>query len=385
MEEPKIKDNSIIFTFNNLFLNTDAKRLEYREISQEETRLIHWGQRKLLLSEIEFFTLFWNENQVPNPICVYAGAAPGIHIPILSSLFPSFVFHLYDKEEFKIQETDRIKIFKEYFTNEKAKEYSNRRDVFFISDIRRTGLKELKTEVEKEKAKELNEKMSWEDKLLQQNWVLLMNPIHALLKFRLPYPLDRKDKKERYLRGVVLWQPWNRLSGETRLVPMKNKDYEYEVGDWSTLEYEQWCFYHNIVERQQNFYKNIFTNTNEPIDGQELLNDFDSILEAYILKLYFTKIGLSANEIYQHVKNLSRVISSNLGKKLSELRQDKIKKSVLDPFRPKEPEPAINPAIVTSMAKESPKLKLVVQKPPEPPQRKVKLVVLPKQVPKIPK
>ena len=65
-------------------------------------RSIHMGQRKLLLSEMEFII-----NYIYPPVClqgssqknvliVYAGAAPGIHIPQLVYLFPGIHWVLVD-------------------------------------------------------------------------------------------------------------------------------------------------------------------------------------------------------------------------------------------------------------------------------------------------
>ena len=293
------------FTTKDLTISDISRKLPYRRRSDEEKKSIHWGQRKLLLSEIEFFTMYWDPIALPNPLCVYAGAGPGTHIPILSMLFPSFTFHLYDPRNFNIKPTDRIKIFQEYFTDEIANNYSGRSDVFFISDIRTANYGEIEDEkytkyginkataskniIDKiyKEAQIINEDQIWGDMNMQQNWVLIMNPEHALLKFRLPYALDGKDKIVQYLKGVVYWQVWPpQSSTETRLKPVRSSEGFYEVENWSILEYEQWCFYHNVIERENISYLNPFTNSLDPIDYPELLNDYDSTAEAYILKLY---------------------------------------------------------------------------------------------------
>src|SRR5437588_8435378 len=59
---------------------------------------LHWGQRKLLNSEIDFLTN--HTDSKTNYICVYAGAADGQHMPYLSSLFKNISFHLYDPAKF---------------------------------------------------------------------------------------------------------------------------------------------------------------------------------------------------------------------------------------------------------------------------------------------
>ena len=58
----------------------------------------HWGQRKLLFSEIEFLTLYGHLAKT----VVYAGAAPGTHINYLSKeLFPEHKWVLVDPAPFR--------------------------------------------------------------------------------------------------------------------------------------------------------------------------------------------------------------------------------------------------------------------------------------------
>src|SRR5436853_6153729 len=112
--------NAIPFTIQDLSINNKSLRRKYERRTGDAKISIHWGQRKLLLNEIEFFTLYWDQKLIPKPLCVYAGAAPGIHITLLSQMFPAFTFHLYDPAEFKIKETPKIKIFNGLFTDDIA-------------------------------------------------------------------------------------------------------------------------------------------------------------------------------------------------------------------------------------------------------------------------
>ena len=73
---------------NFFTLNTNDPEKEYYRRLDEAKTTIHWGQRKLFLTELQFLTHFWDPNQVPEPIVIYAGAAPGRHFPLLSKLFP---------------------------------------------------------------------------------------------------------------------------------------------------------------------------------------------------------------------------------------------------------------------------------------------------------
>lgn len=79
----------------------------------EVKSVAHWGQRKLMLSEVEFLTRFAE----PNIICVYAGAAPGTHIAFLSELFPEVTFVLVDPSDFSVRPTPRIQIRQEFMTD----------------------------------------------------------------------------------------------------------------------------------------------------------------------------------------------------------------------------------------------------------------------------
>src|SRR3972149_2757719 len=272
------------FTNRDLTIGAHSLRTPYHQRAEEKKTAIHWGQRKLHLSEVEFFSLYWDPQLIPNPLCVHAGAAPGTHITLLSEMFPALTFHLYDPANFDIRENDKIKLFKGYFTDETAAQYSNRKDVFFVSDIRTADYKMLQREslakrgitefdangspigpyeIVRDALREseiINEDQIWGDMEMQRKWVQIMNPEHALIKFRLPYALEGKDRIVQYLKGVVYWQPRApKTSTETRLKPIRNVNGVYELADWSIIEYEQWCFHHNTVDREHVFYRNHFT------------------------------------------------------------------------------------------------------------------------------
>ncbi len=93
--------------------------LPYRRRQGEYKTVLHWGQRKLHVSEIEFLTEFGF------PYChvVYAGAASGTHIKQLSDMFPDVTFHLYDPSPFTVLPTERIRIHNELFTDEIARSF----------------------------------------------------------------------------------------------------------------------------------------------------------------------------------------------------------------------------------------------------------------------
>lgn len=343
----------------DLVLSPQSEKLPYGKVSEDVLLGVHWGQRKLLLSEIEFFTLFWNPEEIPKPLCVYAGAAPSDHTPLLSEMFPEVTFHLYDPAPFGIKETRKIKIFNEFFTDEVAAKYAGRNDVLFICDIRTADMQANNDAVTRKIRKMKKEGKPVSDKLIyklykeadvkteqeikrdmdaQMRWTQIINPEHALLKFRLPYCLDGEDELVEYLDGFVFWQAWApKKSTETRLKPVRDEKGEYSTRSWSALDYEQKCFHQNVKVRPEVKYKNLFRKEGE-LDPPELLNDFDSTLEFFILREYFKKNGITKN-LECYTKNLSRIISARLGKKtfLSETREkdkENLRKPFFDPLKP---------------------------------------------------
>jgi cap2 methyltransferase len=213
-------------------LSLDDPRLPYRSSKGQLRITLHHGQRKLLLSEIEFLTKYgWMSKNV-----IYAGAAPGIHIPFLSNLFPSHCFYLYDPAKFAIGNSPRINIFRQYFTDETAQHISNLYDdVLFICDIRRPDDDPQKFE-----------ENVLEDMQMQMQWTQIMNPEKAMLKFRFPYHITEIE----YLDGRLFYQAWAPVkSGETRLIVDRNAEKKM----YSLKDYEDVMYRFNTITRQQVF------------------------------------------------------------------------------------------------------------------------------------
>lgn len=185
---------------------------------------VHLGQRKLLLSEIQFLS------KVNTEYCLYAGAAPGNKTHYLSQLFPKIKFilidpnkfninirknnriyshreyphqdivHIYnhyptrsnkyvENENFKIDDMDvdeiinfivnsdyKIFIIEDYMTNYLAEVFSVL-DMSFISDIR--------TNVNGTQYPE-NIDIYW-NSAMQYNWMNIMRPQYTMLKMRMPF------------------------------------------------------------------------------------------------------------------------------------------------------------------------------------------------------
>lgn len=292
------------FTSSDLFLNPTDPELPYRRRKDEEKTSIHWGQRKLLLTLVQFLTLFWKPSKTPKPIVVYAGAAPGTNIGIVSTLFPEVEFHLYDPSPFKVNNTDKIKTYQQYFTDDDAKQWAGRNDVYFISDIRTADYTKAKNLDE-------NEQQIMKDMEMQMRWFLLINPVEGHLKFRPPYTGGNRPERINYLYGYVFLQPWSpQTTTESRLVPVRGQDGNWMIASWSAQKYQDQMFYHNVIVRESYKYINPFSSTNQPIDSPELLNDYDSLCEAQIWIDYLNVRTGNFNQ--QSVVALSRLITDKL-------------------------------------------------------------------------
>jgi len=278
---------------------------EYYSRKNGVKRSIGWGQLKLLLTEIQFLTLYWDPILVPKPKVVYVGAADGTHIPILAELFPTITFHLYDPREFNKSVKDpsmatRIIIEegsdpdnKGFFTDDECKKWENREDVFFICDIRAReySVRDLAGKEERDAQNKENEKIVWENMEQQQNWVKIIKPVQAQLKFRLPYTYDfimEEGPTRKYLDGIIYRQPWALpTSTETRLVVLKPIKGQYIIKDWDLIKYQEVCFYHNTQVREKfKFYNPYSPNEKKVAIKFGLSEDFDSIMTYQIIKDY---------------------------------------------------------------------------------------------------
>lgn len=289
---------------------------------------VHIGQRKLHLSEVQFFA-----DHVPADeaaICVYAGAAPSNHTGMLSRMFPNIKFLLVDPNPFDVRGADpvflvsnkpdvqaaaddmveqmsageeAIYIINGYFTNEIAKSCSKLKNVFFISDIR-TNLEE----VEREPG---SIDILWN--LSQQyNWITIMKPRKSMLKFRHPFYQEsieefmkyaarepcaadykmsrefgidfienRKSRRLKYFDGIINIQAFpGQSSTETRLITDGRNVIDY--GDPS--DYENKLFRYNNLLRVYVLHKN---DNADPALGFDHCND--CAIENHIWSSYLEK------------------------------------------------------------------------------------------------
>ena len=270
-------------------LQANDERLPYRRRKGEVKTVIHWGQRKLLMSEIEFLTLYGTGSRM----VVYAGAAPGTHIAFLSDMFPELHFFCVDPAPFTVKETDKITIVQDLFSNEMAQRLGNEHPgMLFISDIR-------SADWERDNDRVIEEKVL-RDMVMQKQWHISMKPVRSMLKFRLPWTAGTTT----YLDGDVYLPVWGPITTtETRLITKDNTVAEIE---YDHKKYEEQLFFFNTVTRPA-LYKHAVT------DGEGIDHCYDCRAEVHILSSYLEMFkAVPTDNLAKEVSLMSKKISRQI-------------------------------------------------------------------------
>lgn len=306
--------------FNNIIMTSEDSEESYTSITNmiksgpitgRSTSYsgVSWGQRKLMLTEIQFLSLYVKEF-TPETRIIYIGAAPGIHIPLLLSLFPKVKFVLYDPSDFdkKVHEAkgNRLEIHQELFTDEEAQKYTpanlkKGESIYLLSDVR------TRHDIISE-GKDINiEIIVKENMEMQARWVEIIKPEASHLKFRLPFS-GLMGPRFPYFKGTVYYQPWAPYkSTETRLVVLKA-----DIGvktEWNVVVYENKMNYINLLKRGVNLYLNRWGGGIVNYYEDELVSDWDSNLEVEILLTYLKSLADTSLASKANVIKLSKLVT----------------------------------------------------------------------------
>jgi len=311
----KEESRPVISEYNQL-----VEKMEYRkkDKSEKRTRMIeNRGQRKLLISEINFFNKILKSND-ENIIVIYIGASSGYelnsdknissdnntsinllprrsHLNLLKYLYPNLEFILIDpvNVDYNLLTSKNIFI-KDYASVKLINTILNSgiidKDFVIISDIRSSDDKTM--------SNDQIEKCVIADMKLQYDICELVKKSKYFrsvsLKFRLPYYNNKiTSNYYNYYDGSLYLQPWNRRSStETRLFTncKDTKNYDIKL-------YEEKFYYFNNMIRPYN--KN------------------DIKLEEEILKNYFVNKTLDTNLFEDNknmklLENISQLITNTL-------------------------------------------------------------------------
>ena len=349
--------------------------LPHKEYNKKAFRYLdnlHWGQRKLLLSLLEFIVNYYDYyDKTQKKYMLYLGSAPGDNINFVSNLFPDITFILYDMVEHNIEPSDNIIINQKYFTNQEAEKYKDM-NLFMYSDIRSLDIGRYRQIGNK--SGENN--VIYTDMMYQADWYKIIRPIKAMLKFRVVWT----ESITLYFDGDIFIQPWNKNdSVELRLVPFgdpsynhintlsrekinnskvvynklydsisdsssdsSNKLYYVDKSDfnpllkkWDNKKIEEILFYHNTIHRRKKINVNNIKSDKQfiyCINCKCSRNYYDDLVENYILYNFLIKFrpNLSSDDtkIKTNICNIKADITAKLRKYRSR-NKDKIKDKYL--------------------------------------------------------
>ncbi len=212
---------------------------------------------------------------------------------------------LVDPAPFDAHETLKITIRNEFFTDEIAKEYSDKKTIF-ISDIRANEFGASKLSEE-----EKNECVV-KDMEMQRKWHEILKPKATTLKFRLPYaPADtEKVTTTRYLKGDIFFPVWSgRTSTECRLVVTTHAtEQDDNCVEYNNRDYESACFHYQTETRT--------TYHDHNVHGDGLDHCYDCMSEIFILSNYLRTIKGITDEamIERIVGRMSAQISREISR-----------------------------------------------------------------------
>lgn len=293
-------------SIKDLVLGPWSGRSDYSERKIVPKKSVHIGQLKLLLWIVQFLTRYWDAKKVPNPQVVYVGAAPGWNITVLADMFPNVTWHLYDPSPIKTEPRSSIKIYNQFFADEDARKWSNRNDVFFISDIRTASGESIETKHRK-RTKLPTYSNIGEDLKNQSEWYNIIKPVKCTLKFKPPTTsaLSKEDTFE-YLAGVVYFKLFApKESFESGLVPEGYLTYQYNVVDYVNAMHNK-----NIIRNNEHFLNPFDDKLNPNFVGNDLTDDYDSVGMILVLSDYLVKISGEATK--DNVIRLYKYISRRL-------------------------------------------------------------------------
>lgn len=220
------------------------------------TSAVAWGQRKLLITEIEMMIEIIRHDITRGGdgkgfILVYIGAAPGSHVPRFMELFAARyrpTIHLWDRrsrfdniegpgitiipEEFKDPDAPEEGFFTDKTANIYRDTYGPNNRIILISDIRDRA----------------SEEAVMADMELQRRWVEILQPYACYLKFRPPY---NGVQTMEYIDGTIFTQAWSRVkSTETRLLAYR----PYVSRSYDVPTYDETMSYLNMETRMQSYH-----------------------------------------------------------------------------------------------------------------------------------
>lgn len=307
-------------TKTNVLITLDdiKHNLKYSSKNAPMKRGDHNGQRKLLLTEVQFLTTVQLDYTVK--YCIYAGAAPGNKTHFLSRLFPDIKFILIDPNKFELNvdnkshrlkpHNDIVHICSAYPT--KSNEFINKKlismnvkekkdvinlintsdyKIFIIEDFmddkyaelfkqlgKTVFVSDIRSNTSENSGSPLDIDIYWNTSMMY-NWINIIKPELSMLKIRMPFCHEKVDmsmyedefktskkygidfiedynnKQFKMSKAIFYLQAWSRpTSTEMRMYIEKNNINKIITYDKNDIEEK--AFYFNLIERSNKMHYN---------------------------------------------------------------------------------------------------------------------------------
>jgi hypothetical protein len=262
------------FDKNFLVLNNSSKTTNLI-LKNNSSKFIQ--NYKLFLSDFKFLTYFYDKNTTTNPIIIYLGGGECIHLDILSKLFPSFEFHIYDEIGFNEKLINLKKIFlheKKFDTEEILRWNTFNKNIYLIN------------------------KLSGEFLNFQKNIIEKLRPIYSSLRFDLK---NLKIDFYEYYNGLIFLNQFDEEESTENILIVSNCD---SFKTWNCELYIQMCHYQNTIIRNSEF-----TKFNPIFDTFEFDN-YDDIAFTFIISEYLFKINIAIDK--KNCNNILNIIKKAL-------------------------------------------------------------------------
>jgi hypothetical protein len=340
-----------------------------------QVKSIHLGQRKLFLTQLWFLTTYLKTFD-EHAIVVYAGAAPTNTCNLLCNLFPNVKFLLIDPNPFHIYNVRKNKEELKYigidnYNNKNKTNKLGNEIIVKINTLNKTTLQKFLTINEQIFVypdiyiedfsplikNVLGNVFFWSDirtgydttpaddhilwnSAQQYIWLRKLEPKNAMLKFKIPFFYEEKEKyiaaiknsknnqmimdlnnakqiglaiianykhdKFKFLKGNLLIQCWPGLtSTETRLIVDKKTIIDNKIATYTRDEYDAPLRYHNLISRTFSTFPNAHISAKESFD-----NCYDCAREVQIMEEYTKKYKILSVEIIR--KMCAVVLRTNI-------------------------------------------------------------------------
>jgi len=297
---PYAKKKAIYLNYTPYLLVCDSKSLtkEYEKLDITKTTRKEDNNLKLFAAELNFLNLKYEPSEGKKSILLYIGSSPGHHIPKLAALYPELEFHCYDSvepsEELKSFASLKkrsglsgVQLFNKLFSYDDIEQYINPDiDVYVITDFTNPNIQtdlEIKKSANRDLLRQQKEQLLMEDMQLQAEWMKIMKPKEACLKFRLPHYYKDVSiiNTFDYFQGIV----YRNIFTEPKTTECRIFVSDFESSTpWNFQRFEEQMNYYNFIVRETPVLNPI---TNGTGGFFHFGNGFDQIIFLWILKDYF--------------------------------------------------------------------------------------------------